>query len=100
MFQLKNLTSNVRNLKLFKSFEFSQMSRNSILRNQGRKATISRVKLLPRRELCIQFFITPQVEIRLEMPRVLKGKNHFKRIKINITSITRHDTFEVDCSLL
>ena len=47
---------------------------NSILRNKGRKATIcEKVKLLPRPELRIQFFITPQVEIRLEMPRALKG---------------------------
>ena len=37
------------------------------------RADITRVKLLPRPELRIQFFITPQVEIRLEMPRVLKG---------------------------
>ena len=36
------------------------------------RADITRVKLLPRPELRIQFFITPQVEIRLEMPRVLK----------------------------
>ena len=93
------------------------------------RADITRVKLLPRLELRIQFFITPQVEIRLEMPRVLKGipdespmgssggtparvsgggaprkekktNNRFKRIKINITSITRHETFEVDWSLL
>ena len=37
------------------------------------RADITQVKLLPRPELRTQFFITLQVEIRLEMPRVLKG---------------------------
>ena len=83
------------------------------------KADITLVKLLPRPELRIQFFITSEVEIRLEIPgegpmgsrggapaggsrggaprkEKKNPKNHFKRIKINITSITRHDTFEVD----